>query len=249
MPPPVSHPPDLLRYSHPEWVDTLSRGAGVAYWGLILGALAAAAGELFPHHLPAIQPYRLAAVAGGLLLLRGVWLLTAHDAGGAAPKNSPLRWGLRLALTAAVSGGMLKAAVAVGVAGSYATTFSAAALVASAADVLGRFAFLRHLRALALRVPDPKLAKQFGPFVPAYGVALVAAAAVEALRTLPVVRHLGIASAVAVAVVTVLLLRHVARLGRALVIQTDYARGTWAKANGGGRVGAPPGTQSRTAAA
>jgi hypothetical protein len=249
MPPTVSHPPDLLRYSHPEWVDTLSRGAGVAFWGLTLGALAAAAGELFPHHLPAIQPYRAAALAGAIVLLRGAWLLTAHDAAGTAPSHAALRWGLRLGLSVAVSGGVLEAAVAVGVAAPYATAFSSAALVASAADVLGRVALLRHFRALALRVPDPKLAKQFGPLVPAYGLALFAAAAVEALHTLPVVRHLGLASATAVAVVTVLLLRHLARLGRALVIQTDYARGIWAKTHGRGRAAAPPTTQPRRAAA
>jgi len=36
----------------------------------------------------------------------------------------------------------------------------------------------------------------------------------------------------AVAVVTAIILRHLARLGRGLVIQTDYARGIWAKAHG-----------------
>jgi hypothetical protein len=246
MTPPVPHSPDLLRYGHPDWVDTLSRGACVAFWGLALGALAAAAAELFPHHLPAFQPYRIAAVTGGVVLLRGAWLLTAHDAG--SPRGrAALRWGLRLGLTVAVAGGVLKATVAVGVAGPYATAFSAAALVGSAADALGRVALLRHLRALALRVPDPRLAKQFTPLVPAYGVALFASAAVEALRALPVVRHLGLASAIAVAVVTAIVLRHLARLGRGLVIQTDYARGIWAKANGRG--GAAPTAQSRSAAA
>ena len=47
------------------------------------------------------------------------------------------------------------------------------------------------------------------------------------------------------AAVTAVILRHVARLGRGLVIQTDYARGIWAKSHGA--VSTPSSRQSRAA--
>jgi hypothetical protein len=246
MHPQSSQPTDLLRYSHPDWVDALSRGAGVVFWGLAIGAAALVTGELFPHHLASFQPYRLAALAGAVLLLRGAWRLTSADtAGHATSGGTALRWGLRLGLAVGVAGGSMKVVVAASLAGQHATALSAAALVAAAADVCARLALLRHLRGLSLRLPDPNLARRFAPLVPAYGIALGAAAGVEALRTLPVVRHRGLPSAIVVAAVTAVILRHVARLGRGLVIQTDYARGIWAKSHGA--VSTPSSQQSRAA--
>jgi hypothetical protein len=137
----------------------------------------------------------------------------------------------------------MKAVVAANLAGQQATALSGAALVAAAVDVCSRLALLRHFSRLALRLPDPNLAKCFTPLVPAYGIALGAAAGVEVLRTLPVVRHLGLPSAIAVAVVTAVLLRHVARLGRGLVIQTDYARGIWAKTHAPAASASTPGAR------
>jgi hypothetical protein len=239
---PGSHPPGLLRYSHPDGVDTLSRGAGITFWGLVLGVGAGLAGELFPHHLPAIQPYRVAAFVSTAVLLRGVWLLTPRDA---AASYSAARWGLRALVSVGLCGVALEVIVAVGVGSSYAGTLSTAALAAAAADVLGRLLFLRHLGGLARRLPDPSLAKRFAALVPAYGLALIASAGVDAARPLPVVRHLGLPSAVALGVVTIVLLRHLARLGRGLMIQTDYAQGIWARTHGGTRVAPPVDAQTK----
>jgi len=227
MHPADSHQSDLLRYGHPRWVHTLSRGAALAWWGLAIGAGAVVAGELFPRVLSAIQPWRLAEAAASACVVYGAWLLASRD-----PRRSARAAGgmtrllMCLALPAGALGALAEPAVAKGF-GAPPTLFvmSMGAIVAGVVDIAGRLALLRLLRRLAERLPDAPLSKRLGAMMPAYGGALAAFAAVDALRALPVLRHLGLAAAAASAVVTYLVLRHVARVGRGLEIQTDYARG------------------------
>jgi len=227
MHPADSHPTDLLRYGHPRWVHTLSRGAGLAWWGLALGAAAVVAGEAFPRALAAVQPWRLAEAAGSACVMYGAWLLAAKDRNGSPRAAGGMtRLAMCLALAAGVLAPLVEAGVAKGPGGSRVLfMMSAAAFLAGAVDIAGRLALLQVLRRLALRLPDAPLSKRIGSMAPAYGAALASFAVVDALRALPVLRHLGLAAAVASAVLTYLILRLVARVGRGLVIQTDYARG------------------------
>src|SRR5215207_8622795 len=92
---PDSHSPDRLRFGHPDWVRTLSRGGRMACWSLALGATAA--------------------IAGGAGLVCGAWVLSSPDPNGSTPPtDSPARWILRLALVTAAAGGLLRVAATTG---------------------------------------------------------------------------------------------------------------------------------------
>ena len=236
--------PEHVRFGHPDWVDSLARGAALAWWGLILGAAAVVARELLPHHVLVQHAGPLGMAAGSACLFYGAWLLTVPDSNGSTPaSDTPTRWLLRATLAAAVAAPLLQWAAAFGIGGSFAVGVTyASALLAEAVDVAGRLTLFHHLGRIALRVPDPALAKRLVNLVPAYGLALVGAAGVDALRSLPVLRYLGLPAAIGLAVVTAVILRHVGRLGRALVIQTDYARGIWARTRA-----VMPGLSSRAA--
>jgi hypothetical protein len=230
MHPIASHPPDRLRFGHPDWVRSLSRGAGVAGWGLALGAAAWVAGGVAPSQA-AYLVCGVAAMVGGAGLLFGAWLLSCPDPNGSTPlSDAGARWALRLTLAAATAGGVLRfASDAKIIPLDLVTPAFLVTLAAGAIDVAGRLTFLHYARRLALRLPDAGLAARLVSMVPAYGLALVAMATFDALRLVPMLERLAPAAAVALAVVTFVLLKHLRQLRRGMQIQTDYARGIWSR--------------------
>ena len=224
--PPI--PADRLRLGHPDWVRSLASAAGVATWALLLGAAAVAAETLPSAHRAA--PF--ARVAAAACFAYAAWRLTRRDPNGSTPSSdTPLRWALRLTLPAAAAGAALQCALLTGLlppALVPAPTFLL--LVLSAADLLGRLAFLRQAQRLATRIPDPRLATRLGSLVHGYGLALAFVATFGALRTsVPMLDHLSLAAALALCIVALVVARHLRRLRRGLQIQTDYARGLWSR--------------------
>jgi hypothetical protein len=173
----------------------------------------------------------MASVAAAAGLFYGTWLLSSSDPNGSTPSTDTTpRWMLRLALAAAGAAGGLRAAAATGwLSGDLSATLAAAALAGGAIDVAAKLALLRHGWRLASRIPDPRLANKLGTLLPAYGLALAAFATFDALRAVPMLDHLAPAAAMGLGLITLVVLKHVRQLVRGLVIQTDYARGIWAR--------------------
>src|SRR5207237_8574292 len=72
---------ELLRYSDPQWVKNLSKGASLAFWGSLLSiAVGIIVGAAAIFVGPWIGP--VVAFVGGLVYLYGVWLLTEPDPSG-----------------------------------------------------------------------------------------------------------------------------------------------------------------------
>ena len=175
MQPQASHPPDRLRFGHPDWVRSLSRGAGVVGWGMALGAAAGVAGEV-THSGAASLVCETAATAGGAAFLIGAWQLSSADPNGSTPAtDAATRWVLRLTLIVAAAGAFVRFASGANlVPPGLVTPLFLAALAAAVVEVAGRLAFLRYAARVAMRVPDATLAGRLVSVVPAYGLALVA---------------------------------------------------------------------------
>src|SRR3954451_2953256 len=72
---------DLIRYGDPQWVQNLSKGASLAFWGTIVSiGVGVVAGVVAIATGPFIGP--VLGFLGGLVYLYGVWLLTEPDPSG-----------------------------------------------------------------------------------------------------------------------------------------------------------------------
>jgi hypothetical protein len=230
MHPHASHPPDRLRFGHPDWVRKLSRAAGIACWSLALGSAAWVAGEAVRTPLVNLL-CRLAVAACGAGLVYAAWRLSSPDPNGSTPDSDTApRWKLRFALVAAAAGAFLQCVADPRWVGhDWLTAVFVTTLFTTAIDVAGRLVLLTFAWRLALRVPDPRLAARLVSLIPAYAFALSAYFAFDALRSVPMLDRLAPAAAGALAVVTLVVLRHLRQLRRGLDIQADYARGIWSR--------------------
>ena len=164
---------DLLRYGDPGWLRGLSKGAGLAFWGVfIAGAVSAAGGVISQVTVPLVAP--IAAIAGGLVYLYGAWLLTQPDPSGLGEDQyGRPRQVIRVALLVGILDGIvdgitLSTAPEPPVRIALAVISVATGLI----GVVGQFAMLRYLQRLALRIPDPGLSKSARVVFWGYGVSL-----------------------------------------------------------------------------
>lgn len=164
---------DLLRYSEPQWLQNLSKGAAFAFWGVFVSMATVIIGSIVAQvTVPLMAP--LATIVGGLVYLYGAWLLTEPDPSGLGEgKYGRARQIIRVALIAGLVGA--------GVEAINVTTAPQAAvrivlvIVSVAVELIGlvgHFAMLRYLQRLALRIPDERLSARAKLVFWGYGLSL-----------------------------------------------------------------------------
>jgi hypothetical protein len=245
----VSVQGDLLRFSDPQWLQTLSSGANLLLWGIFVNIAVSVVGGFVARGLgPWIAP--LIGVAGSVVQLYGAWLLTEPDPSGLGEdRYGRARQTIRVALIVGVLSQFLQFVINTSapsreVMVALAVTSTAAALV----GVVGQFAMLRYLDRLARRIPDDALARRARVVFWGYGttmlvIVLLAGAAALSVpllnRTTPAPAGLGAGvlgaaavggcvAVIAAGVFGVLFLFLLKRLSTAFADQATLARGLWA---------------------
>lgn len=157
---------DQLRYSDPQWVSLLAKGANLILWsvlvrlllgivGFFAGITAATSGAqtvVFQHVMVYVS------VIPALMSLAGVWLVTSPEPGVIEQANLPLRNLLRFAAVFSFVIGMMR----IGIAGEGLPVrgWGIIAIFGGIIGLIGYVALFVFARRLALRVPDYDLARQ-----------------------------------------------------------------------------------------
>jgi hypothetical protein len=240
---------DLLRYSDPTWLQNLSTGAGLAFWGILLNAVGGFVAGIVAQ-VAGAWTGPLMGIAAGLLYLYGAWQLTQPDPSGLGENRyGRARQIIRVALVVGVLSQFLQFVVA--------TTapprelFIAIGVVATGAGlvgVVGHFAMLRYLDRLAQRIPDPALAKSARTLFWAYGSTMAAAIVLggavaialalnggarfqgapgAAAGLLGTAAFVGCGLGIALLVFGIMFLVLLRRLQGAFSLQAHYARQVW----------------------
>ena len=157
---------DMLRFSDPQWVRTLSRGAAWILWsvlvGLLLGILGAVVGFVAAINSGGVGSGLLNFYIGLLSLLPsiiylvGVCYLTAPEPAVVEQSGLPLRLLLRWTVVISTIISML----GIGLALTSPVMTGVTDLLSSIVGLVGYIALFVYARRLALRVPDYNLAKQ-----------------------------------------------------------------------------------------
>ena len=165
----------LLRYSEPAWVDGLARGAGLAFWGILVSIGVGIVGSLLT---PLLGPWigQSLSILGGLVYVYGAWLLTEPDPSGVGEDQyGKARQIIRLALIVGLAQNVLTIVVQSGrLTPGMMIAFGAVAVAAGLVGLVGQFAMLRYLERLALRIPEPTYAKRARFLFWAYGGTMAA---------------------------------------------------------------------------
>jgi hypothetical protein len=238
---------NLLRYSDPTWVEKLARGVNLILWGIVASIVGGIAGAVLGE---TVDRWVGEAVAflGQLVGLFGAWLLTEPDPGtDEPPQTVTSRRVVRFALLTGLAHNLLMFAADPAMEPVLFRALSIAAIAAAIVGVVGLFAELYYLEILAGRIPDPALAKRARDvrwgFAISYGamivlggiIGLIAATSGQVGGGLFIFGCVvGIAAIVAL-VYGIIYLIMLFQFNRALKIQADFARHTWAAV-----VNAPP---------
>lgn len=238
---------DLLRFADPAWVETLGRGASLILWGILFGLVGAILGTA----VAAITGSQLLGgviqLAGAAVGLYGAWLVTSPDPSGIGEdKYVTDRRIVRFALLVGVASQLFALIQqAMPVVGVLAVLIMLIILLAGLVGVVGEFAKLTYFEKLARRIPDAKLARDAHNLRWAMAISLGAAILFGGVAALAMVlggtggpggvavgaTALGCMAGVAglaYAVVGILVLILIYRLGRAFRQQAHIARHTWA---------------------
>lgn len=162
---------ELLVFCDPQWIARVQRGA-VAVFGGLVGIVALAFAFLvlrFHGFLGAFLAFALPS-----LMAVGTWMMTEADPGGLADRQATVeRWMARLGLAAAVA---WQAVVLVLSSSDAGNVISAAGQVLNVPMSLlraaGEWAMYMYAGRLAMRVPDPLLARRARSLAWASGVSL-----------------------------------------------------------------------------
>jgi hypothetical protein len=241
---------DLIRFSMPDWVETLHRGARIIVYtivmmglAIILGLVADRSGNLGWALHPLLVAW-LAISAGWVFFIIGAWHLTAPDPsrlgeGRYGTARNLARVGLVVGIShtfldmAAMYQGMLLSPLRV-IAG-----------LAGFVWLMGHLALLHHLSKVALRIPDTALSRQARLLLWAiglsYGSLLVLGSGGELLMSLAgpptglrgamvVLDYVYDISFIAMIALFVMYLFMMRRFADAFRQQAQYARQVWAGA-------------------
>ena len=154
---------DLLKFSDPQWLGRVLLGADLVYWGIVVGIFLGICGGLmmglFGRLLGSFAPIVMFGIQilAPVLHLSAVILLTTQEP-RIALAESGLSW--RKTIRVAAGAGVVLQVVQFipGVQGVIALTM-ATTVVAGVAGFITTFGEFTYARSLALRIPDPKLAK------------------------------------------------------------------------------------------
>lgn len=166
---------DLLRYSEPQWLQNLSKGAAFAFWGVLVSMVATIVGGIIAQvTVPLMAP--IATMVGGLVYLYGAWLLTEPDPSGLGEDQyGRARQIIRIALIAGLVGAGVEAINAtLAPEPTLRIALGIVSVAVGLVGVAGQFATLRYLQRLALRIPDDRLSARAKLVFWGYGLSLAA---------------------------------------------------------------------------
>lgn len=236
---------ELLRYSDPEYLETMRRGVHFILWGLLAVVVLTFIGGFVAQVMKAspvfVQMFILAASIPSII---GGWLLTTPDpAGIGEAQYGTARKIIRISLIVGATNSLITIAEASGSLSPAATlAASAVALVVSLVGVVGQFAQLAYLRKLAQRIPDQSLSDRAGFLMWAIGISYGALAVLGFLFVMlaramgPAAAGLGCAAAIlgiCLIVFGVMYLFMLGRFATSFRQQAELARQTWAIAGQG----------------
>ena len=244
----------LLRYGDPQWVRNLSRGAGVYFWGIIVGILLGIVAGLFVLAVGKWVAPVLGMIGQGVALY-GAWLLTEPDPSGIGEDQYGLaRRVIRLSLLCGVVQFFINFSTGYAQFSRELTvTLMVASGAASLLNVMGQFAMLRYLERLAQRIPNPRHSARARFLFWAYGGALAfvvllggvigiagylaagrgMAPGTGAVSMLAGLACLMVPVGIALVVFLVMFLVLLYRLQVAFDEQAKFAQYAWAKVEGG----------------
>lgn len=153
---------DLLRYSDPNWLAKLGRGANLVLWGILIAILSGIGGGIIGAASGAHPIGSLIGFAGGIITWIGTWLLTEPDPSTIGEDVYGLaRRIVRITLFVAVASQMLAVLLEVAVLPPpVVLLLTLAIMAAQLVGVVGMFYQLVYLEKLADRVPDESLARR-----------------------------------------------------------------------------------------
>jgi hypothetical protein len=153
---------DLLRFADPAWLAKLARGASFVLWGVLVALLAGGVGGLASYVTRSRSLAALIAFVGGLVGLYGAWLMTEPDPSNMGEDKyvndrRVVRFALLVGLGSQVVNFMLSS---LPLPPWIDVILAAIGLLVGLIWVIGEFAKLGYFRKLALRIPDPVLARR-----------------------------------------------------------------------------------------
>jgi hypothetical protein len=236
---------DLLRYSDPEWVRKLARGASLILLGItiivggaILVLIAVLMGAISRQGQEAVN--QVIGVGGNVVILVGSFLLTEPDPSGLGEDQyGTSRKVIRVMLVFSVLNSLVGFLASVVPPSGHQLVMGLAGLF-GLAGIVGFFAQLQYFSKLALRIPDPNLAGRANFLKIAISVSyglLILSGVVVAIIARPGPNGLGAGFAVfgcfagilgiAVIVFALMYLRMIHRFRRAFEQQTVFAEHEW----------------------
>jgi len=242
---------NLLRYSDPAWVEKLLRGVDLILWGLLTTLLGSGVAVVlqFTMGSRAHSFTQLVMILASGVGVIGAWLLTTPDPGTAEESQMvTAREVARFALIFGIGEGILgmwseHQDLAPFIRGLLGVALALAAIVM----VVGEVARLYYLKKLAMRIPDPALVKRANMLCWGYGISLAITGVFSGVMVLvslilkqpsrgpwssvimvsSCITSLAALTLVGFMIVYVVMLF---QFRKALKLQTDYARQTWAAA-------------------
>lgn len=167
---------DLLQYSDPKFVEGLERGVRLMLWGMLISvvfAFIAGLGASFLAGSPARIIFQILPLAGNVVMIVGLWMLTEPDPSGIGEdRYGQIRTLVRLTIIIGLVDQVIT--IAMQIAGALPPALRAALIttlvIAAIFQIVAIFAQLEYLRRLALRIPDPELVQRARAVMWGFGI-------------------------------------------------------------------------------
>ena len=230
----------LLRYSDPNWVETIRRG----FARMIAGITIVVAAMILAIILSAMRLFnvvslvQLVGIAGWLIYMWGIWLITEPDPSGLGEDQyGTSRKIIRVGVVCQAVGQVLEFVQEDRMPPGAALLLTIVAVLLGIVGLVAIYAQLQYLQKLALRIPDLKLSQRSGflklAIVISYGTLIVSGLGVVLLGggVGSVVFGLGAAlGGLALLVFALMYLRLLGRMKKSFQEQVLVARATWGAA-------------------
>lgn len=234
---------DLLRFSDPDWVESVAKGLAIILWMILIGILMGIVGGILGRLTAPVVTHAITFLTQ-LMSFYGVWLMTTPDPGGIGEdKDITARKVVRFALVVGLVAGPLEFVIEeISMSEPARLLLGLLILAAGLVSLAGEFAKFVYYEKLAHRVPNRELADRARflrwAYVITLGIVLVIGGLVMIFASGGMTRGgvlaplalLLIPAAIALLVFGIMTIILLVRLRRAIRAQAEAARRTWALA-------------------
>jgi len=239
----------LIKFSDPQWVDTLRRGINCIIFGVVAAVVSVIAG-MASGALGSMLPAVLISLASSVLFIAGGWFLTAPDPSGIGEDAyGTVRKLIRITLIIRIVSDVAEFGEQSGsVPREMRSLLVVIGFVASISGVVGIVAMLNYLSKLAERIPDEYLAERakflmwavgtcYGVFIAIGAIIAFAAASAARSGTGAVVGAMAgfgciaLIDGIALLIFMIRYLMFLGNLNTQLTEQSALAKHAWSAAN------------------